>query len=196
MRPTNWRRTRALRWEILRNRATVTTLSPKTAAGEDAGGVAEDGGTAATAALTEPIERIDRSEPKSQQNGLLALPRPLLLLLHALPGRLRVTSRCCYQVSRFPSTSAISSRLCRNRSIPSPPSKFPPNLANSRVHPLLPHFLKMSRFLQRPKPCLSLFTSSTKMCVARMSRSSPLPLLHPGTSNSATKNRQVPVTGA
>ena len=43
--------------------------SPKTAAGVGAGAVAEDGGTAATAALTEPIERIDRSELKSRLNA-------------------------------------------------------------------------------------------------------------------------------
>src|SRR5579864_219397 len=180
---TNWRRKRALPREKLPSPATGTMLSQEIAAGEDAGAVAEDGGTAATAAL---IERIDRIEVKSRQNGLLALPR---VLLHVRRGRLRATSRSCCRESRFPNTNATSIHLYRNRSIPNPLSKFPPNLANSRVRPLRRRFLKMSRFLQPPKPCLSLCTSSTKKCIARMSRSNRLPRPHRGISNSAVKSR-------
>src|SRR5579864_7455994 len=86
---TNWRRKRALPREKLPSPATGKMLSQEIAAGEDAGAVAEDGGTAATAAL---IERIDPIELKSRPNGLRVRPRALL---HAHPGRQRVTSRSC-----------------------------------------------------------------------------------------------------
>ena len=128
-----------------------------------------------------PTERFARTaeSASSRPSGPPAGYQPILL-----PGE----SISKYQRYQQPAV--------RKRSLPVPPSRFPLKPVYSRVRPLRPPFLKMSRFLQRPKPCLSLFTSSTKKCMAQMSRSSRLPLPHPGISSSATKNRQVPATGA